>query len=226
MNVRTSRGLAAAVATLWAVFFPAAAQGAFRCTDSKGVTHFGDTPPPQCSNVRIFELNSSGVVIRVIEPSLTPEQVAERERERQRAQEAARAAADARRRDSALIATYTTEQEFDLALARDLQVIQARIAGSRERITAIDARRTEIIEELEFYSAGRGRASGKRREQPPELTAEQDRLREEKARLVASIERDEATIAEIRQRNARDRKRWLELTQGGKVLPDGRSPRS
>ena len=223
MKRSPSLGLAAsAAAALLTVFLSAPAQGAYRCTDSRGVTHFGDTPPAQCAGVRLYELNSSGVVIRVIEPSLTPEQVAERERERARTQEAARLAADARRRDNALIATYTTEKEFDLALARDLQVIQARIAGSRERIAAIDARRTEIIEELEFYSAGRGRSSGKRREQPADLTAEQDRLREEKSRLVSGIERDEATIVEIRQRYERDRKRWLELTQGGKVLPDAR----
>jgi hypothetical protein len=199
---------------------------AYRCTDAKGITHFGDTPPAQCGNVRIYELNKAGVVVRVIEPSLTAEQVAERERERAKAQEASRAAADARRRDNALLATYTTEKEFALALERDLRAIDDRIKAARERILAIDARRSELIEELEFYAAGRGKAFGKRREPPPELVAEQDRLREEKGRLIERITRDEATMEEIRVRNERDRKRWMELTQGGKVFPDSRAPRS
>lgn len=223
MTGSRSHGAPAALAAmLLATLLAAPALGAYRCTDAQGITHFGDTPPAQCAGVRLYELNASGVVIRMIEPSLTPEQVAERERERARAQEAARAAADARRRDNALITTYTTEKEFDLALTRDLKVIQARITGARERLNTIDARRTEIIGELEFYSAGRGRSSGKRREPPAELTAEQDRLREERSRLVASIERDETAIAEIRQRYDRDRKRWLELTQGDKAPPAAR----
>lgn len=202
------------------------AHAAYRCTDSRGITHFGDTPPLQCGNVRIYELNRAGVVVRVIEPSLTPEQLAERERERAKAQEAARAAADARRRDNALLSTYTTEREFALALERDLRAIEDRIKAGRERILSIDSRRSELIDELEFYAAGRGKAFGKRREPPPELVAEQDRLREEKGRLIERIVRDEASMEEIRQKNERDRKRWMELTQGGKVFPDGRSPRS
>lgn len=203
-----------------------AANAAFRCTDSTGITHFGDTPPPQCGNVRIFELNKAGVVTRVIEPSLTPEQVADRDRDRAKAQETARAAVDARRRDSALLATYSAEKEFAIALERDLRAIEDRIKAARDRITAIDARRTELIEELEFYAAGRGRAFGKRREPPQELVAEQDRLREEKGRLVDRIDRDEALMAEIRQRNTRDRERWMELTLGGRVFPDARNPRN
>lgn len=215
----------AAGASLMLCLAPAT-YAAFRCTDSRGITHFGDTPPPQCGNSRIYELNSAGVVVRVIEPSLTAEQVAERERERAKAQEAARAAADVRRRDNALLATYTTEKEFALALERDLRAVEDRIKVARERIAGIDARRSELIEELEFYAAGRGKAFGKRREPPPELVAEQDRLREEKGRLVERIVRDEGAMEEIRKKNEADRKRWMELTQGGKVLPDGRSPRS
>lgn len=217
--------LVSIVSALLAGLTPSA-NAAFRCTDARGITHFGDTPPPQCGNVRIFELNKAGVVIRVIEPSLTPEQVAERERASAKAQEAARAAADVRRRDNALLATYTTEKEFALALERDLRAVEERIKVARERIAGIDARRSELIEELEFYAAGRGKAFGKRREPPPELVAEQDRLREEKGRLIERIVRDEATMEEIRQKNESDRKRWMELTQGGKVLPDGRTPRS
>ena len=94
---RPRRGSAAAALALMplvAALLVAApdAHAAYRCTDSKGITHFGDTPPPQCGNVRIYELNKAGVVVRVIEPSLTPEQLAERDRERAKAQEAARAA--------------------------------------------------------------------------------------------------------------------------------------
>ena len=56
-----------------------AAQAAFRCTDEKGRTHIGDTPPPGCANVIMYEVTRGGTVIRKIDPSMTEEQVKARE---------------------------------------------------------------------------------------------------------------------------------------------------
>ena len=40
------------------------ASSSFRCVDSRGKSHFGDTPPPACADVVTQELSPSGNVIR------------------------------------------------------------------------------------------------------------------------------------------------------------------
>ena len=64
------------------------AMAVFRCVDDKGVTRIGDTPPEQCYNVVMFEVSTSGTILRRIDPSLTPEQVKAKADDAERRKEA------------------------------------------------------------------------------------------------------------------------------------------
>ena len=57
---------------LVALFAPAAG-ATYKCTDEKGVTHIGDTPPAGCGTVVMYEVSASGMVLRKIDPTPTPE---------------------------------------------------------------------------------------------------------------------------------------------------------
>nr|MDQ3024876.1 DUF4124 domain-containing protein [Pseudomonadota bacterium] len=150
------------------ILFAASAGAAFKCKDEKGVTHVGDTPPEQCAKVVMYEVTRSGAIIRTIEPSLTPEQAKARVEIEERKKEADKVANEQKRKDLALLATYSSESEFDMVRDRSIQPIQARIKIAQERMPAVDKRAKELGEELEFYKAGKSTksSSGKKVEAP------------------------------------------------------------
>jgi chromosome segregation ATPase len=206
--MRTRLILLAALAAL------PAAEAAYKCTDEKGRTHIGDTPPPGCERVIMYEVTRSGTVIRKIDPTPTEQEKQARIDEEARKKEAARAADEQRRKDLALLATYSNEKDFDVSRDRNVDPVQNRIKGAKERSEAVDKRIKELEEEMEFYKAGKSKAAaGKTREAPAQLTADLDRAKKEKAQLATNLASYDKEIEQIRARFDADKKRWTELKQ-------------
>jgi hypothetical protein len=193
-----------------------AAGAAFKCVDEKGVTHIGDTPPAACANVTIHEIKPSGTVIRKIEPTPSPEHVRALQAEQERKREADKLAAVQKRKDEALLATFSSEREFDVVLERTVSPIRARMKSSAERIKAIEERQQKIDDELEFYKAGKSKAAkaGKADAAPPSLVAEQERLWHEKQTLAGGIAAQEKEIEQLQARFDTDKKRWVRIKSG------------
>src|SRR3989338_1116913 len=105
--------------------FPVAAK-MYKWVDDKGTTHYGETIPPEYANKDRSELGKSGRVIEKKEV-LTPEERRANEQAgiKKRADE--EAALEQKRRDKALVNTYSNEKEIDLARNRNLQQVEARI---------------------------------------------------------------------------------------------------
>lgn len=195
-----------------------AALAAYRCVDERGLTHIGDTPPPGCANVMMYEVRPNGQVVRAIEPTLTPEQAKTRAADLERKREADRLAAEQKRKDSVLLSTFANEREFDVVRDRSVAPIKSRIDLAQERIQAVDKRTKAIDEEMEFYKAGKGKAA-KDAQPPHNLVAEQERLKGERQALVASIAGFEKEIAAVRARFDEDKRRWVALKAGGNAQP-------
>ena len=209
-NSITGWSLAAAVA----LALPA--HGAFKCVDEKGRTHIGDTPPEPCANVVMYEVTRSGQVLRTIQPSLTEEQVKAKAAEEERRKEADKVAGEQKRKDLALLATYSSEEEFEVVRERNIEPIKGRIKSAQERMVAIDKRNKEIDEELEFYKAGKSsKSSGKKAEAPPMMVEEQARLKHEKVQLAKNVVGYEKEIAELKAKFDVDKRRWVALKRGG-----------
>jgi chromosome segregation ATPase len=190
-----------------------AAQAAYKCKDEKGLTHIGDTPPAGCANVPMYEITRSGTVIRKIDPTPTGDQLKAKQEEEARAKEAAKAAAEQRRKDVALLATYSTEKDIDTSRDLNLKPIEGRIASAKERTAAVEKREKELEGEMEFYKAGKSGKSSKVREAPAQLKADLERTRQEKVTLAKSIAEYEKEMQEVRERYDADKKRWVELKQ-------------
>jgi hypothetical protein len=194
---------------LAALYVPAAA-AAYKCVDEKGVTHIGDTPPAGCATVMMYEISPSGAVIRNIEPTPTPEQLKAKLEEEARKKEADKLAADQKRKDLALLSSYSNEKEFDVARDRNVEPLNGRIYNSKDRIKAIDKRLKELDDESEFYKAGKSKTA-KTREVPPPVVAELQRLHAEKDLLEKSIAGNEKEIEALKVKFDTDKKRWLDL---------------
>ena len=182
---------------------------AYKCTDANGRTHIGDTPPLACEGVLMYEVTTGGKVLRKIEPTPTAEQLKTRQAEAERKRAADKVAAEQKRKDVALLSTFSTDKEFDVARDRNIEPIKARIVSVQDRISAVEKRQQEIEEEMEFYKAGKSK--GKGREMPPNLTSDLARTRAEKSALVSTIVNYEKEIEQIKVKFDTDKKRWMDL---------------
>jgi len=93
----------------------------YKWVDEKGKTHYGDSIPPQYANRSGERLNKSGAVQTKVErPAATAEvRPSEQEIEKQKAD--AKRQLDQRRQDTALLATYASEKDIELARERELR---------------------------------------------------------------------------------------------------------
>ncbi len=195
---------------LVAALYVPAAGAAYKCVDEKGVTHIGDTPPAACANVMLYEVSRSGAVVNKIEPTPTPEQLKAKLEEEARRKEAEKAFAEQKRKDLALLSSYSNEKEFDVARDRNIEPLNGRIYNSRDRLKVLDKRLKEIDDEMEFYKAGKSKAA-KAREAPVPLVHEQQRVKTEKEALEKSIVANEKEIESLKVKFDTDKKRWMDL---------------
>ena len=112
-----------------------AASGAktFRWVDNKGVTHYGDSIPPEYAQGRTAELNSQGVAVREYPAQLSPaEQAVVQEREE--------VTAKRRQHDRFLLTTYVSARDIEQLRDERLSQIEAQITASRGYVESVDAR--------------------------------------------------------------------------------------
>jgi chromosome segregation ATPase len=209
------------ICILLALLYAPVAGAEYKCVDARGLTHVGDTPPPGCADVVMYEISKTGRVLRQIDPTPTAEQVKKRLEEFDRKKDIDRAAGEQKRKDLALLNTYSTELEVDVARDRNIEPLRGRITSARERIQIVEKREKQVAEELEFYKAGQAKP-GKGdtvREAPPALVAEMERIRKEKEGLVKSIASHEKEIESLRAKYDSDKQRWLALKSGAVAKP-------
>jgi hypothetical protein len=204
------RFLAAAAGLVVALGLPGpgvAQSGKIVCwKDSAGkVIGCGDKLPPEYQGNATKELDSRGVTRKQVES------VEEANLRRMREQEAARLKAEEerkslgqKRQDTALLETYSNENEIDLKRDRDLQVIDLQI----EQLTVALKNTTQR------YNEAKARAEAMEKSKKPVAAA----VNEELARLATEKQRFEQSIAaknkekdELRARYAEYRKRFTEL---------------
>ena len=204
------------IAAIVALMFAPSAHALFKCIDEQGKRHYGETPPAGCANVVMDEVTPGGHVLRRIEPTPTPEQLKVREEAARRQREAEKAAAEQARLDKALLATFASEKEIDVARDRNIEPLNGRIRSAQDRIKEIDKRLAALEAQKELYTAPK---SGKAQEVPPVILADEERHRKERQTLSTSIAASEKEIAATRARFDRDRQRWVDLRSGAVSMP-------
>ena len=207
-----ARGLimgAAAASLVVAFGFAGAARGAtYKWVDEKGVVHYTDKIPPEAVNKGSTVLDKQARPTKRIDPALTPEQRRQREAEDEQKRIAARAQEEIARRDRALVASYTTEAEIDLARTRALATIDAQLESSHAYVAMLDKRKAELDK--------RRQALGDT-PVPAALERELEGNRNELAKTTALIEQKQKERAATVGRYDADKARWREL----KALTDG-----
>lgn len=200
--MRKSKLLAALIVGL-TFSLPAAAK-MYKWVDDQGVTHYGETIPPEYANKDRSELNKSGRVVKTQEV-LTPEERRAKEEADAKKRSEAEAALERKRHDKALLNTYSNVKEIDLARSRNLQQVDARINSISSQIKMANNNLLGLQKEADdMTKAGR--------KIPKSL---QEDLQESQARLTnlqQDLEKAKAEKAAVEARYDADKARYKELT--------------
>jgi len=199
----TKAKLLAVLVTVLVVSAPAAAK-MYKWVDDKGTTHYGETIPPEYANKDRAELDKSGRVINKKEV-LSPEERLAKEQEELKKREDTATAIEQKRRDKALINTYSNTNEIDLARSRNLQQVEGRINSTSSQIKMASDNLLAFQKEADALTK-----AGKKIH--PTL---QEDLKESQARLnklQQELEKFKAEKAAVEARYDADKVRYKELT--------------
>jgi chromosome segregation ATPase len=196
---------AGVVALIMCVAAPAwAAKQMYRWVDAQGKVHYGDTIPPEYAKQGNKEMTKSGRVVKETAPALTPEQIKARAEAEARDKEAKEKAEERARKDKALLASFTTVGELDLAEKRNLEAVDLQIKSNELRIKSVQGR-LDGLKKQETLIASRKRPI------PPDLVDDIKQTEGEIAHLrgnIADLNREKDAL---RARYGADRKRYMEL---------------
>lgn len=174
----------------------------YKWVDEKGIVHYSDKMPPDAVDKASVQLNKQGIPIKSTEKALTPEQRRAMEQDEVRQRQTAKQQEEIARRDRALVASYTSEAEIDLARSRALQTINNAIQSSLAYSEQLNKRKVDA-EAKKAEMQGKPMAATLERELES-IDAELVR----QADLVAQKKRE---VASITAKYDADKQRWREL---------------
>jgi hypothetical protein len=185
----------------------------YRCVGADGKRYYGSTRPAQCAGVAVEALSGQGMVLRRIEPPLTPEQRAAKEAAAQKEAAAEQAKLDAvnaaklqQRRDQALLQTYTSEKDIEQVRQRALADNLKAQQDVERRMALLKKRQDDLGKQAAAIKAGK--APSDTFEQDVKAVAYDLQLQE---RLLQSRRKEAESI------NAKydeEKRKYLELTRG------------
>ncbi len=201
----TKPRFAMAIMLLALASLPAGAGTIKKWVDERGVTHYGDTIPPQYLNQGSTEISAQGIVVKKIERAATAEERKALEDEKTRQEEAQQREMEQQRRDRALLNTYTSEKEIDLARERNLQQAAVQAKSAELRIKQVEERLAKFRRQANAVTQ-----SGK----PPPADLRDDIAEAEREiqRLRESVQQKQKDMEAIRARFDGDKQRFRELT--------------
>lgn len=192
-----SRLLLASTLLFTVVCFNAEAK-LYKWVDENGTTHYGETIPPEYANRDTKKLEKGRLVDHkdtfdsIKAKSATEETPADK------------AALEARRRDDALLNSYTTEKEIDLARDRNLLQVEARINSYATVLKSAQASLDDLHKERDARTK-----NGQKIPQSltDDIAAAESRIEKLKKDLEASQKESDA----VKARYEADKRRFREL---------------
>jgi hypothetical protein len=174
----------------------------YKWVDEKGIVHYADKMPPEAVNRGHVELDKQGVQFKKTDRALTPDEVRARaddvERQRQETKEREVLA----RRDRALLASYTREEDLDLARQRALTTIDGQLQSARVYAAALVKRQQEIVEKKQSYG---------NKPVPAVLDREIESVEGELAKTTTLIETKKQESLGVAMKYDTDKQRWRML---------------
>jgi hypothetical protein len=165
--------------------------------DEHGVTHYGDVVPPQYGQ-KTTEMNSQGVTVkRKAAPPNPKDKQANIPKE----------PTEQERRDKALLDSFTTAKEIDLARDRNLQMDQASLQS-------LKLRQADAEQRLQKTNASIAEFSKNKKPAPADLIETQKLQQAEIKKIEEQMAQKQASMDATRARFDNDKQRFIELKAG------------
>jgi len=202
-----SQAIAFLCFTVLALAPAAAQQRMYKCVDARGKVYYTQVPPPECLGRDTQELNKSGTLIRKNPAAirLSPAQEQAREAERKKKLEDEEKLKEDRRKNLALLNTYSSEKDIDEARARALKEAQTAIEATERSIADAQKRRQELEAEKEFYV---------KKPMPVKLKRDISNNEIGIKNQTVLLDAKKKEISTVNAKYDEDKRRYVELTSG------------
>jgi hypothetical protein len=175
----------------------------YKCTDARGKVYYTQVPPRECLGRDTQELNKSGTLIRRSERVPTASEAQAGEAERKKKAEEAERSREERRKNTALLNTYSSEKDIEDARARALKEAETAIADTEKHIVGAQKRQQDLEKEKEFYV---------KKPMPLKLKNEISNVDIEIKNQTALLDAKKREISTINAKYDEDKRRYVELT--------------
>ncbi len=174
----------------------------YKWVDENGKVHYTDTLPPASASQGNAELSKGGSVVRKTESA---EEKRKRLAAEAEAAERRKVAAEQARKDRALLATFTSEKEIDLARDRALEHHNLLIKSAQARLKQLEPSSKELGEKIAAASKTGKPVPDHLRQQHEAKLAEVEEARR-------TIKTNEEAMVKVRERYEAEKLRFRELT--------------
>lgn len=176
----------------------------YKWIDDKGVTHIGDTIPPEYASKDRQLLNKSGIVVKT-QDILTPDERRAKEAESAKISADEAASRDQKLHDKSLTDTYSNVKEIELSRTRSLQQVDARINSINSQMKMANNNLLGLQKDTENRIQAGGKAPISLQE---DIKVTQDRIN----LLKRDLEKYKAEKLAVDARYDADKARYKELT--------------
>jgi hypothetical protein len=194
--------LACATALAVAMSIGPARAATYKWVDENGKVHYTDKMPTEGASKGGTMLDKQARPVKKIDPPPTAAELRAREAVEEQKRLAAKQNEEIARRDRALISSYTTEQEIDLARSRALGTIDSQLESAHAYVDQLSKRRDELIKR---------KASLDGKPLPPALEREMEGTESELEKTAVLIDQKRKERQMVLARYEADRTRWREL---------------
>jgi hypothetical protein len=177
-------------------------QRMYKCVDAHGKTYYTQVPPRECLGRDTLEMNRQGMVVKTERPPSKAE-IQAKEAEKKKKEEESEKTKEERRKELALLNTYSSEKDIEDQRERALKEAQEQIAATEKSIAGAERRRVELDKEKEFYT---------KKPMPAKLKQEMSNIEIEIKNQNALLEAKKAEISKINARYDEDKRRYAAAT--------------
>lgn len=181
----------------------------YKWVDAQGNVHYSDTLPQAAAGRGNAEIGKTGQTVKKTESAEEKRARLEREAD---AAEKKKVESEQKRKDQALLSTYTTEQEIDLSRDRALEHHNLAIKSAQTRLKPTMVNAEEVARKI------RGLKSTNKPVSPHVQQQYEAKLRETRE-IQTQIKTNEEALVAVRARYEAEKQRFRELTGKSATAP-------
>ena len=178
------------------------AAGTYKWVDEQGGVHYSDKAPPDTPAKGATVLDKQGRSVKKIDPPLSPEQTKAKADEDERQRALAKEKDDQARKDRALMQSYTSESEIDIARNRAISTLESQINAAQVYTADLTRRQKSVAKQKTSYGG---------KPIPIELERESVTIDTELSRQAILIRQKQEEMALATAKYDAVKQRWREI---------------